>query len=165
VNIVPVSTPDSPSFLFACGAVAICAMLLPGISGSFILLILGKYAYVLNAVEGLMRFDASQLKVVIPFALGCLTGLAAFSRFLGWLMRKWHDTVLAGLSGLLLGSLWRIWPYQHLDRQVVRGKMKVVEAHAYWPDSFEASVLGLMIAGFLVVVVIELVATKRRVSR
>ena len=165
VNIVPVSTPDSTVFVFVCGMVAICAMLLPGISGSFVLLILGKYEHVLNALEGLLRFDLAQLKVVVPFALGCLTGLAVFSRLLGWLMRKWHDTVLAGLSGLLLGSLWRIWPYQHLDRQLVRGKMKVVEAHAYWPDSLGLTVLSLMVTGFLVVVVIEYVATQRRAAR
>jgi putative membrane protein len=140
-------------------------MLLPGISGSFILLILGKYSYVLNAVEGLLHFDLSQLGVVVPFALGCLTGLVVFSRFLGWLMRRWHDTVLAGLSGLLFGSLWRIWPYQHLEHALVRGKMKVVAAHAYFPDSFEGSVLTLMLIGFLVVIVIEFVATRRRIAR
>jgi putative membrane protein len=165
VNIVPVSTPDSAAFLFASGCIAICAMLLPGISGSFILLILGKYSYVLSAVEGLMRFDLAQLKVVVPFALGCLTGLTLFSRFLGWLMRRWHDTVLAGLGGLLLGSLWRIWPYQHLKQELVRGKMKVVEAHAYVPDSFDVGVLALIVTGFLVVVVIEFVATQRRIAR
>ena len=165
VNIVPVSTPDDPGFLFVSGCVAICAMLLPGISGSFILLILGKYSYVLTAVEGLMRFDLGQLRVVVPFALGCLTGLALFSRFLGWLMRKWHDTVLAGLSGLLFGTLWRIWPYQHLRHELVRGKMKVVEAHAYFPDSFGMGVLALMFVGFFVVIVIEYVATQRRAAR
>lgn len=162
VNLVPVSTPDSMLFVFLCGVIAISAMLLPGISGSFVLLILGKYEYVLHAVEGLLHFDLSQLKVVVPFVLGCLVGLAAFSRFLTWLMRRWHDTVIASLSGLLVGSLWRIWPYQELKKELVHGKLKTVEAHAFWPDSLDVSVVLLVISGFAAVLTIEYLANRRR---
>lgn len=162
VNLVPVSTPDSMLFVFLCGVIAISAMLLPGISGSFILLILGKYEYVLHAVEGLMHFDLSQLKVVVPFALGCLVGLAAFSRFLTWLMRRWHDTVIASLCGLLVGSLWRIWPYQELKKELVHGKLKTIEAHAFWPDSLDVSAVLLVIGGLAAVLLIEYLANRRR---
>ncbi len=162
VNLVPVSTPENPLFLFVAGMVAICAMLLPGISGSFILLILGKYEYVIGAVERLIHFDLSALGVVVPFALGCLVGIAAFSRFLGWLLRRWHDTMIALLSGLLVGSLWRIWPFQHLVYQEVRGKMKVVEATPFWPESLDFTVVGLMIAGLLAVAAVEWIASRRR---
>jgi putative membrane protein len=162
VNLVPVSTPDAGWFIFLCGAVAICAMLLPGISGSFVLLILGKYELMMNAVSGLLHLDLSQLSVVVPFGLGCLVGIAAFSRFLGWLLRRWHDPVLAFLIGLLFGSLWRIWPYQELKTVIVRDKPRVVEAIPFWPESFEVSVLLLMIAGLAIVFTIEIVAARRR---
>jgi putative membrane protein len=163
VNLVPVDTPDSPAFVFLCGVFAICAMLLPGISGSFILLILGKYEYVIGALDGLLRGDLSQLRVIVPFGLGCLLGIAAFSRFLGWLLHKWHDPVLAFLIGLLFGSLWRIWPYQHLTRIEVRGKMRVVGAEPFWPDPFDASVVALILVGLGIVLAIEYVASRRTV--
>src|SRR5690606_22651203 len=138
-------------FRFLCGMLCISAMLLPGISGSFVLLILGKYEYVLNAVVRLISLDLSQLQIVLPFALGCLAGMAAFARFLSWLMRRWQDTVMCGLSGLLVGSLWRIWPYQELKQELVRGKLKTVEARAFWPETFDASVLVLMLLGLVTV--------------
>ena len=92
VTRVPVDTPEHPAFIFLCGCIAICAMLLPGISGSFILLILGKYAYILGALGKL------QLGVILPFIAGCLVGIMSFSRLLKWLLARWHDTVLAVLS-------------------------------------------------------------------
>jgi putative membrane protein len=137
-------------------------MLLPGISGSFILLVLGKYATVLGAVEDLLHLKLEALWVVLPFALGCLTGLMLFARFLGWLLKHWHDTVLTGLTGLLLGSLWRIWPYQHLDQVMVRGKLKVVGAHAYFPESLDLGVNTLMVVGVCIVFGIEFVAGRQR---
>jgi putative membrane protein len=164
VTLVPVSTPESMPFLFGCGMLAISAMLLPGISGSFVLLILGKYEYVLHALEGLMRFDLSQLKVVLPFALGCVAGLASFSRLLSWLMRCWHDTVVAALTGLLIGTLWRIWPYQQLKQEMVHGKLKVVEARAYWPDALEVSVVLLVLGGLVLVLGIEYLAMRRKTA-
>jgi putative membrane protein len=165
VTLVPVSTPESMPFLFGCGMLAISAMLLPGISGSFVLLILGKYEYVLHAVEGLLNFDLAQLKVVLPFALGCLAGIAAFSRFLTWLMRRWQDTVMSALTGLLIGSLWRIWPYQHLRHEVVRGKRKVVEATAYFPESLEVGLIALVFLGLAAVLGVEYLAQRRKRGR
>ncbi len=92
--------------LFFAGAIAICAMILPGISGSFILVLLGMYAPVLAAIRGL-QFD--QLAV---FALGCAVGLLCFTRLLGWLLKRARLRLLALLSGILLGSLITVWPWQ-----------------------------------------------------
>lgn len=91
---------------FVAGAIAICAMILPGISGSFILLMSGMYAPVLAAVTGL------QLNVLALFLLGCIVGLLSFSRLLNWLLRHYHDASLALLIGVVVGALYRIWPWQ-----------------------------------------------------
>jgi putative membrane protein len=155
VNLVPVATPEHPAFLFLCGAIAICAMLLPGISGSFILLILGKYAYILAAVGKL------DLLVILPFVLGCLTGILSFSRLLKWLLDRWHDTMLAALIGLLIGSLWRIWPYQTLTEVVVRDKPRVIGATPFLPDRFEPSLAIGFVAGIVFVIGIEIYASRR----
>lgn len=96
---------DLPT-LFLAGAIAICAMILPGISGSFILLLLGLYSVVLGAVKDL------NLLVLAVFASGCVVGLLSFARLLSWLLSRWRDLSLAFLSGLMLGSLNKIWPWK-----------------------------------------------------
>ncbi len=158
VNLVPVGTPDHPLFIFLCGAIAICAMLLPGISGSFILLILGKYAYVLGAVGEL------RLGVILPFVAGCAVGILSFSRLLKWLLDRWHDTMLAGLIGLLLGSLWRIWPYQALEVVIVRDKPRVLGATPFLPETLDFRLLAGFLAGVGFVVAIELYASRRKAA-
>jgi putative membrane protein len=111
VGIVPATTPDTPLFLFMCGAVAICAMVLPGISGSFILVLLGKYQVVLEAVH---RFDLSTLFV---FGSGAAAGLMLFVRLLDWLLNRYHTLTLACLTGLMIGSLRKIWPWKAIAPQ------------------------------------------------
>ncbi|MDH1867233.1 DUF368 domain-containing protein [Pseudomonas chengduensis] len=96
---------DLPT-LFLAGAIAICAMILPGISGSFILLLLGLYSVVLGAVKDL------NLLVLAVFASGCVVGLLSFARLLSWLLSRWRDLSLAFLSGLMLGSLNKVWPWK-----------------------------------------------------
>lgn len=98
----------NPAFwlFFLAGAVAICAMILPGISGSFILLISGMYAPVLLAVTEL------QLGVLALFVAGCIFGLLSFSRLLNWLLKHYHDATLALLIGVVIGAFYRIWPWQ-----------------------------------------------------
>lgn len=155
VTLVPVQTPENPLFVFLCGLIAISAMILPGISGSFILLVLGKYEYVITAILNL------NLGVALPFALGCAVGIAISSRVLGWLLDKFHDTMVAGLTGLLVGSLVRIWPYQEVKVEVIRDKPRVVSAEAFWPETFELSVFGLIVAGLLMVFAVEFLAARR----
>lgn len=155
VNLVPVSTPDAPWFIFLCGFFAICAMVLPGISGSFVLLILGKYAYVLDAL-GHLNFA-----VIVPFALGCAVGITSFSRLVAWALAKFHDTVLASLVGLLVGSLWRIWPYQELTTIIVREKPRVVGAEPFLPQTLELPVILLGLLGIALVFGLESFASAR----
>lgn len=105
-GLVPVETPSTLWFLFLCGAVAICAMILPGISGSFILLILGQYEYILNAVKD---------RAILPLAVvaaGCVVGILSFVRVLSWTLKRYHNETIAALTGLVLGSLRRIWPWK-----------------------------------------------------
>ncbi len=129
--------------LFLAGAVAICAMILPGISGSFILVLLGMYTVVLGAVND------RTLTVLAIFALGCVVGLASFASVLTWLLEHYHDLVLAAMIGLMLGSVRVLWP---------------------WPDGLESTSLALpsgdpvllpallALGGFAVVIGIELVS-------
>ena len=95
-------------FIFFAGAIAICAMILPGISGSFILLLLGAYLPVMTAIKTL------DIPVVGVFMLGCLFGLMAFSRILSWMFAHHHDLTVASLTGFLLGSLTIIWPWKEV---------------------------------------------------
>ncbi|MBV1914600.1 MAG: DUF368 domain-containing protein [Pseudomonadales bacterium] len=107
-ELAPVQTEFSYTYLFISGAIAICAMILPGISGSFILLMLGMYVNVLSAVKG---FD---LPIMAVFAAGCLVGLLAFSRLLSWLLQHAHNITMAVLLGVMLGSLNRVWPWKEV---------------------------------------------------
>lgn len=102
----PAETPDSWWFIFLCGAIAICAMILPGISGSFILLLLGKYQYMLGALTAL------DFPTILLFAAGALLGIIAFSHLLSWLLNNYYNIAIALLSGIMLGSLVKVWPWQ-----------------------------------------------------
>ena len=106
VGLVPVQTPETWWFLFLSGALAICAMILPGISGAFILLLLGKYQFVLSAVT---QRDVLTLAIV---ALGAAIGLVTFAQILGRLFERYHDTTVALLTGLMIGSLRKVWPWK-----------------------------------------------------
>lgn len=106
VGATPAQTPEQPWFLFLSGALAVSALLLPGISGAFVLVLLGKYSYVLEAVT---RGDVVALGSV---AAGAAAGLLSFTQVLGWLFRRFHDATLALLSGVMLGSLRKLWPWQ-----------------------------------------------------
>ena len=106
VGLVPAQTPNDPLFLFLSGALAICAMILPGISGAFILVLLGKYQHVLDAVS---NGDVLTLAIV---AVGAGIGLITVARFLSWLFNRYHDATLAFLAGLMLGSLRKLWPWK-----------------------------------------------------
>lgn len=106
VGLSPTTTPDSPWFLVLSGALAICAMVLPGISGAFILLLLGKYVYVLEAVSHL------DIVAILLFGCGALVGLLSFVRLLGLLFTRHYDLTIALLTGFMLGSLRKIWPWK-----------------------------------------------------
>lgn len=104
--VSPTEIPLNPLTLFMAGSIAICAMVLPGISGSFILLLLGMYAHVIGAVKSL---DLVSLAI---FATGCLIGLLLFTRLLSWLLHHHHNVTMAVLTGFMLGSLNKVWPWK-----------------------------------------------------
>lgn len=105
-NLPPTTSPDALWFTFLSGSIAICAMILPGISGSFILLILGQYEGILQAVT-----ERNFLKLFV-FALGCVVGILSFSRLVSWLLRKYHSVTIGLLSGFMLGSVNELWPWK-----------------------------------------------------
>jgi putative membrane protein len=116
VTMVPTDTPENPVFVFISGAIAITAMILPGISGSFILLILRKYDYILGSFGKLGTSDTLEaLGVLIPFGFGMITGIVLFSRILSWLLKWSYWGTLSVLIGFMAGSLYVIWPYQVRD--------------------------------------------------
>ncbi len=102
----PLHTPNTGWFIGLAGAIAVCAMLLPGISGSFMLLLLGKYSFMLHALKDF------KLGILITFSLGGVVGLLSFSRLVAWLLRQHHDNTLALLAGFMLGSLNQVWPWK-----------------------------------------------------
>ena len=114
-TLSPTQTPDALWFIFLSGAIAICAMILPGISGSFILLILGKYEYIMscitNVVSGQNVF--SNIVILAVFLIGAVVGIVAFSKFLHWLLAKWNKETLIVLAGFIIGSLVKVWPWSN----------------------------------------------------
>lgn len=162
----PVATSESHWFIFLAGALAICAMILPGISGAFILLTLGKYEFIIDAVHTL------NLPVLIVFALGCLAGLLSFSRAVSWLLDHYHDITVALLSGFMIGSLNKVWPWK-LPREFridSEGRQVVTYADNVLPGEFldrtgeYPMVLQAVLAmalGIFIVVLIEKLASRK----
>lgn len=104
----PTQTPEDLWFIFIAGALAICAMILPGISGAFILLLIGKYEYIIHALIEI------NLPVIAVFIAGCVIGLLSFSKFLSWILAHHHNITIALLAGFMLGSLNKVWPWKEV---------------------------------------------------
>lgn len=102
----PAQTPNELWFIFISGAIAICAMILPGISGSFILLLMGKYEFILNSLTSL------NIPVLATFAAGAIIGIISFSHLLSWLLKRYYSTAISLLCGIMIGSLLKVWPWQ-----------------------------------------------------
>lgn len=163
VGAVPVETPNTPLALFLSGAIAICAMILPGISGSFLLVIMGKYEQVLGAV---VDKDIATLAI---FAAGALFGLAVFSRLLSWLFNKHHDLILSVLIGFMIGSLRKIWPWKEviMTRINSHGEIVPLVEKNILPaqfDLFLITCLALAVLGVITILVLDhFQATKEQV--
>lgn len=143
----PAETPGNLFFIFLCGAIAICAMILPGISGSFILVLLGKYFYIMEAVK------TFNIPVMLVFVCGAALGITTFSRLLSFALRRFHDTTIAVLAGFMLGSLNKVWPWKETIETYTdsHGMVKpLVEANIA-PDQLVWEAVGLMILGFAIV--------------
>lgn len=112
---VPVQADPSFFYLLFCGAVAISALILPGISGSFILLILGMYTVVIPSLKELLKDPVGgPYMIIVPFAIGCVIGLFSIARLLTWTFKRYHDQTLALLTGFIAGSLHKIWPWRNV---------------------------------------------------
>ncbi|WP_074214308.1 DUF368 domain-containing protein [Salinivibrio sp. ES.052] len=156
----PLQLTAGPLTVFLAGAIAICAMILPGISGSFILLLLGMYSPILDAVH------QTQFGLLGLFAVGAVTGLLTFSHLLSWLLRRYYALTLAFLTGLMLGTLGKIWPWKHTLtwRTNSSGEQVPLVQDNLLPGAYEAIVghsaqVGLaivaMIGGFVLVLLLE----------
>lgn len=162
VNLIPMQTPDDLWFIFFCGIVAICAMILPGISGAFILLILGKYEYITATLKN--PFLPQNLIVILVFCIGCAIGLLGFSRVLDYLLQKFHNLTLAFLAGLIAGSLQKIWPWKEvIETLVIREKAHVIWGGPIMPPAIDQEFFiaaGLAALGLVAVLVIERLSRK-----
>ncbi|MCG2635160.1 MAG: DUF368 domain-containing protein [Gammaproteobacteria bacterium] len=148
VTLVPMQTPETPLFVFLTGMVAISAMLVPGVSGSFVLLVLRKYSYIFEAV-GEFRFA-----VLLPFAAGCGVGIMLFSRLISWCLRHYYRPTLLLVNGVLIGSLWLIWPFQQRNYAWLAGKSRLVSSQPFLPTQLDQTLLlsvALAAVGFVLV--------------
>lgn len=160
-TLSPTETPDALWFIFLSGAIAICAMILPGISGSFILLILGKYEFMLSTLTKILSGDGVLLDfaVLVIFVLGALVGILAFSRFLHWLLARYHRSTLLVLAGFIIGSLVKVWPWS--DMAVVREAQLLRTGSLAEIDLQIPAAVIFCLVGAALVTVLELLALRK----
>lgn len=166
-EIPPLQQSGELWFIFVSGLIAICAMILPGISGSFILLILGSYEIIINAIKSI------NISIMAVFATGCVIGLLSFSRVLKWLLDKHRNSTIAVLSGFLLGSLNKIWPWKINVGEALythsNGKEEFITKNVS-PIGFEGDnqlilAISLFLVGFVLIFAMEIVAKKLNPSQ
>jgi putative membrane protein len=147
-------------FIFLSGSIAICAMILPGISGSFILVLLGMYKFILSAVGNL------ELAIILTFLAGAAVGIIAFSNILSWFLKHFHNLTIAVLSGFMVGSLNKVWPWKEVTETFIdrHGETRPLVEQNVLPGTYEqvtgseAWLLGaivMAVAGFAIIFVIE----------
>ena len=168
-TLSPTQTPDALWFIFLSGATAICAMILPGISGSFILLILGKYQYIMERITEIVSGVnlASNLLIMAVFMIGAVVGILAFSKFLHWLLARWNKETLIVLAGFIIGSLVKVWPWSNTEAIVCSQFPEVevldgpafetaIETFASHTDPHILSAVIFALTGFCLVTGIEI---------
>ena len=155
--MTPAETPGGLWFIFICGAIAICAMILPGISGSFILVLLGKYFYIMEAVKSL------NVPVMLVFAVGAAIGISVFSHALSYALHRFHNVTITILSGFMLGSLNKVWPWKETVETYVdsHGEVRALVETNILPDHLLWEGVALAVAGFALVCVLELTAGRK----
>ena len=143
--VSPSQTSDSLPFIFICGAIAMCTMILPGISGSFVLVLLGKYAFMMDAVSSL------NITVLVVFSIGAILGILAFSHAFSWLLKKAYNGTMMFLAGLMLGSLVKVWPWKMaLESGVDR---PLLPCQAMGEPHIAGAVIWAVIGGILIVTI------------
>ena len=152
-------------YLILCGVVGTCSMILPGLSGSYVLLLMGNYEYVMiDAVNMLTTSPWEGIKILIPVVIGAVIGLLAFAHLLSWIFKNFHDQTVALLTGFILGSTPIIWPWKHAITNALKdGTEKVVGYQWQWPaintEFFIA--LAIMLLGAAIIIVTEQLASKK----
>ena len=157
----PATQNDSFFYLIICGVVAICSMILPGLSGSFILILLGNYQLVM--IQAVNNVD---LKIIVPVMIGAIGGLIAFSHILSWIYNKHKDQTISVLTGFILGSLSILWPWKNeiysvdmVGNYILKNGEKIIQGYTkYIPESFNTEVIiaiSLMIFGIITISLIE----------
>lgn len=150
-TLSPTETTDARWFIALCGAIAICTMILPGISGSFILVIFGKYDYIMEAISAL------DIPVLLAFGIGCLIGILAFSKFLHWLLDRFERPTLLVLIGFTLGALVKVWPWNDSEALASANALTGTPRALHVPG---AAVWAL--AGIALVILLETFSTKKK---
>ena len=161
----PAETPNTWWFIILSGAIAICAMILPGISGAFILLLMGKYSYILGAVSSL------NIGVMLLFIVGAVAGIISFSHLLSWLLKKHHTATVATLTGFMVGSLNKVWPWKETletytdSHGVVRPLVEANVSPHYFQeltqsDPLLVEAIVMCIVGFVLIYGIEFIGKK-----
>ena len=165
ITMVPMNTPDNWWMMFLCGAICIIAMILPGLSGSFLMLLLGQYERVWQAVSDVCAFKAStsQLLTLFWVTLGSIAGLGSFVHLLNYLMRRFKDATTAALIGFMIGTLPRIWPYiKETDFVLKKGKLVATKFKCLAPE-WNITLLWVILiaaAGLILVLAVEKMAAK-----
>ena len=162
VGLIPMQTPNSPQFLFFCGSIAICAMILPGLSGSFLLLILGKYQFITGALRS--PFEEGHLEALLVFISGCLIGLFSFSRILKFCLQRFEQITMCLLTGLMIGAMRKVWPWKVvIESELINGKEYVVREENIIPllDASLFIPLVMFFLGISAVITLEQTAHQR----
>jgi len=161
-TINPSETTDTNLFLFFAGALAICAMILPGVSGAFVLVIIGAYGPVLEALNN------RDFKTILIIAAGAVLGLLSFSKLLKWLFEKYHRITLAVITGFMIGSLNKIWPWKVAltFRTNSKGIEVPLNEESISPFNFDGDpqllqAIGLMVLGILIILILEKISIKK----
>jgi putative membrane protein len=165
--ITPAEANTTYWFIFISGAIAICAMILPGISGSFILVLMGMYKFILEAVGNL------QITILLTFLVGAALGIIAFSHVLSWMLRKYHNLTIAMLAGFMVGSLNKVWPWKEVTKTFTdrHGEIKPLVEENILPATFEqitgkeawlAGAILLAIVGFVLIFIMEGITKQKK---
>lgn len=135
--ISPAEGTNNLIWVFICGVIAISALILPGVSGSFILLLMGMYNVVRGAAESLMvNRDMASLSTIVAFCLGCVVGLLTFARVMSYAFKNFKNTTLALLTGFMVGSLRKIWPWRNIETYMDKSTGQLIPALEYSEDSY-----------------------------
>ena len=167
--VSPATTPNDWWFVMLSGAIAICAMILPGISGAFILLLMGKYMFIMETVTQM------NIGVLALFAVGAIVGIVSFSHVLSWLLAKWHDATVTMLMGFMIGSLNKVWPWKQtletyldshgVEQPLVQANVSPMQFETLGSESHLVLAIVSCVIGFALIYIIELIGKRAHAKK